>query len=116
MVSPQILFVTSKLAEPALRAVVADVASRVGFRYGIAVLPISVAALATTTWITRHMSVPEQTERIILPGLCLGDLAVLLDAFHLPVERGPADLRDLPEFFGERSGRPADFGPHDIWI
>jgi dihydropteroate synthase-like protein len=32
------------------------------------------------------------------------------------VEKGPKDLRDLPEFFGTRRGRPEDYGRYDIEI
>ena len=31
---------------------------RAGFTFHVAVLPITVAALATTPWIARHLSVP----------------------------------------------------------
>src|SRR5262249_46637748 len=41
----------------------------------------------------------------------LGDIASAA-----PVERGPKDLRDLPEFFGQQSGTPADYGAFDIQI
>ena len=40
----------------------------------VAVLPITVAALATTPWIARHLHVPRRLDRVILPGLCRGDL------------------------------------------
>src|SRR5271163_4116815 len=99
MARPQLLFVTGKLAEAALRRTLADLAERAGFDFSVAVLPITVAALTTTPWVARHLTVPAGIERIILPGLCGGDLAVVATAAGVPVERGPADLRDLPEFF-----------------
>src|SRR4029077_9117546 len=34
----------------------------------------------------------------------------------LTVERGPKDLRDLPEYFGARRGRPETYGMYDIEI
>src|SRR5262249_40113896 len=34
----------------------------------------------------------------------------------VPVERGPKDLRDLPEFFGARQELPYDYGAYDIEI
>ena len=71
------LFVTGKLAEPALRRALADLAPSVGFTADVAVLPISVAALMTTDWIARHLHVPPGTEKVLLPGLCQGDLGAV---------------------------------------
>src|SRR5947208_9932853 len=99
MPKPHLLLVTGKLAEPALRRLLADLAGRAGFDYSVAVLPITVAALATTPWVARHLTVPAGVERVILPGLCGGDLAVVEAAAGAPAERGPADLRDLPDYF-----------------
>jgi dihydropteroate synthase-like protein len=38
---------------------------------------------------------------MILPGLCQGDLSALHRQYGIPVERGPEDLKDLPEYFGQ---------------
>jgi dihydropteroate synthase-like protein len=108
------LFVTGKLAEPALRQTLVGLAPQVGFEYEIAVLNITVAALMTPTWIARHLHVPEHIERVMLPGLCDGDLTPVQERTGVPVERGPKDLRDLPEHFGRAS--PADYGAYDIEI
>ena len=43
MARPHLLFVTGKLAEPALRRTLAELAPRAGFDYEVAVLPITVA-------------------------------------------------------------------------
>src|SRR5579864_4459488 len=102
MAKPHLLFVTGKLAEPSLERTLAEIAPQAGFEFHIAVLPITVAALATTPWVARHLTPPPQIERVILPGLCSGDLAAIEAVAHVPVERGPKDLRDLPEFFGEK--------------
>src|ERR1700731_4245420 len=106
MSKPHLLFVTGKLAEPSLQRILAEIAPQVGFDYSVAVLPITVVALATTAWVARHLSMAQGIERVILPGLCAGDLSVVEAMAGVPVERGPRDLRDLPEFFGTRSGPP----------
>jgi dihydropteroate synthase-like protein len=116
MATPRVLFVTGKLAEPALRRTLADLAPHAGFEPEVAVLPITVVALASTSWVARHLAVPAGVERVVLPGLCVGDLAPVASAAGVPVERGPRDLRDLPEFFGRQSGPPPGYGAHDITI
>lgn len=76
-----------------------------GLNYEIAVLPITVAALMHVHWVQRKLTVPPETQRVIVPGWCGGDLSVLESEWKVPFERGPKDLRDLPEFFG-RQKRP----------
>ena len=66
------LFVTGKLAEPALRRVLADMEPP--FAHDVAVLGITVAALMTTPWIARHLEAPpDNTDLVLIPGLCEGD-------------------------------------------
>ncbi len=96
----QIHFVTGRLAEFALRAVLADLAPRVGFDYSIQVLPITVAALMSPGWIAARIQVPPTTTRVLLPGYCGGDLTVVQQAAGKPVERGPKDLQRWAELFG----------------
>ena len=114
--APRILFVTGKLAEPSLRRVLADLAPAVGFAPEVAVMPITVAALLTTEWIGRRLAIPDGVTRVILPGYCRGDLTALPLPVDVVAERGPKDLRDLPQYFGTRRGRPETFGQFDIEI
>jgi dihydropteroate synthase-like protein len=113
---PRLLFVTGKLAEPALRRALAELAPQAGFEPSVAVLPITVAALMTAPWVARHLTVPPGTDRVLLPGWCAGDLSAVEAVAQVPVERGPKDLRDLPTIFGQQSGPPPGYGAHDITI
>jgi dihydropteroate synthase-like protein len=114
---PQVLFVTGKLAEPALRRTLAELAPGLGYECAVAVLPITVVALATTPWIARHFTPAPGTTRVILPGLCSGELDVFRQLWgEVAVERGPKDLRDLPEHLGQKQAPRTGYGAHDIEI
>jgi dihydropteroate synthase len=112
----RIHFVTGRLAEPSLRQVLESLAPRVGFEATVQVMPITVAALMPTAWIARRLEVPPGTDRVLIPGSCRGSLEVFGEVTEKPVERGPADLRALDEFFGQKSRDLADYGRHDIEI
>ncbi len=114
--SDRILFVTGKLAETALRRMVADLGARVGFEPEVAVLGISVAALMTPDWVARRLETPEGVTRVMLPGWCTGDLSNVEAKAKVPVECGPKDLRDLPDHFGRAAQPPAGYGEYDIEI
>jgi dihydropteroate synthase len=113
---PHFLFVTGRLAEPALRSILAELAPSVGFHAEVAVLPISVAALATAAWIGRHLTLAASVDRVYIPGLCSGDVTELERQLGKPVIRGPEDLRDLPQALGQGSCITRDYGKYDIEI
>lgn len=115
MSSPRhIHFVTGRLAAEALRAQVESLAQSVGFGYSIEVLPISVAALMTTSWIARHLHVPNQATDVMLPGYCEGELESLAEQLQRPVTRGPRDLHELARHFNQSAAR--DYGAWSIQI
>src|SRR3954464_9038729 len=76
---------------------------------------ITVAALMTPAWIAKRLEVPPNVTRIMIPGLCQGDPAVLSERFDVPAEKGPADLKRLPAFFGQADAR-SRYGARDIRI
>src|SRR5579875_3699032 len=76
---------------------------------------ISVAALMTTRWIAKRLQVPSGVDNIVIPGLCDGETDVLAQATGLPVRKGPADVRALPEWYGRAAVR-AELGPRDVRV
>src|SRR5437867_4094130 len=108
-----LLFVTGKLAEPALRRTLGEMAPP--FAYDVAVLRITVAALMTTPWIARFLEVPPDTDLVLIPGLCEGDPAAIAAKARTRVERGPKDLREIPDYFGHQATPPPS-GAYDIEI
>jgi dihydropteroate synthase len=109
----RVLFVTGKLAEPALRRVLAEMAPP--FPFDVAVMRITVAALMTTAWIARFLEVPRGTDLILIPGLCEGDVAEIQTRFGVRTAKGPKDVREIPEFFGQARALQ-DYGAWDIEI
>jgi uncharacterized protein DUF6513 len=107
------LFVTGKLAAPALRGTLER--ADLPFDYDVAVMKITVAALMTPDWIARRLEVPSGVTRIMIPGLCQGDPAVLSERFDVAAEKGPADLKRLPAFFGQADAR-SRYGARDIRV
>jgi len=107
------LFVTGKLAEPALRRVLAE--TSLPFTADVAVMKITVAALMTTEWIVRHLEVPPGTDLVMIPGLCEGDVSPLAAKTGVRVEKGPKDLREIPQYFG-RAQAVREYGAWDIEI
>jgi dihydropteroate synthase len=117
----RIAFVTGRLAEQALKRVVNELAREFGFEYDVVVLEISVAALMTPTFVEKHLRVPTNADRVLLPGYCHGDLSGVEESATVPVARGPKDLRGLQRWFEAggsegAAGKPDDYGEHRIEI
>jgi dihydropteroate synthase-like protein len=112
-VPARVLFVTGRLAEPALRRVLEEM--KPPFEAEVAVLKITVAALMTTPWIARFLEVPAGTDLVLLPGLVEGDTGDLSERHGVRVEKGPKDLREIPRYFGQATAA-ANYGPYDIEI
>ncbi|MFN9986098.1 MAG: DUF6513 domain-containing protein [Pirellula sp.] len=109
-------FVTGKLAEPAVREIVSQLSASRGFDYTIDVLPITVAALMTPTWLMRHLKIPPSATKVLLPGYLTPHLDQIRGAIPVPVECGPKDVRDLPVLFGKKRFRGEDYGKYSIEI
>lgn len=108
-----LLFLTGKLAKPSLEKVLTEL--KPDFHYTVHDLGLSVAALMTTRLIIRRLKETYRADRIILPGRFRGNLIELNEHFGIPFERGPDELKDLPEFFG-RQGKQHDLSRYDLKI
>ncbi len=93
-------FVTGKLAEPMLREVIERLANEHGFRYTVEVMPITVAALMSASWLTKRLQVASDVTHLIVPGYLEPGRDELAAHVSIPVVIGPKDLRSLPELFG----------------
>jgi len=109
-----ILFLTGKLAEKRLHRVLESM-QPADFTYAVRNLGISVAALMTADMIKRRLKDINGADRLIVPGLCLGDLASASEHLGVPVIRGTVDVKDLPVFFG-RDCTPPDLSHYDVKI
>ncbi|MEM9367792.1 MAG: dihydropteroate synthase [Planctomycetota bacterium] len=90
--------VTGKLAEIATREAAANLSSHFGLSCSVGVMPITVAALMTPRWLMRHLSVPDQTTDVVVPGY---------------LEPG---VREIQNFLVKETGNPAIrlwIGPKD---
>ena len=109
-----ILFLTGKLAEKRLERILVSM-QPVEFTYEVRNIGISVAALMTAQMLVRRLTALDGINRILVPGLCRGDLAQVHVHTGLPVGRGPEDLKDIPAFFG-RAGKAPDLSQHNVRI
>ena len=109
-------FVTGRLAEHALRDILASLSDSLQFSYSIQVMPITVAALMTPAWVARHIQVPEEADAVVVPGYCQGEILDLQQQSSVPVYQGPRDLRYLPEFLGAKHFSTENYGDYSIEI
>ena len=113
-----ILFLTGRLAEPALKRVLEGLDSTQGdapFTWEVKELGLQVAALMTTDMVRRRLQTPVAAQRVVLPGRCAGDVDALAQALGVPVERGPQELKDLPQHFKRRAA-PVNLDSYEVQI
>lgn len=113
-----LLFLTGKLAEKSLHKVLSEVQGNPKtppFKYRVEQIGVSVAALMTPDLISRRLKQTGDADKVIIPGLCQGDLAGLEAQYGIPVERGPEDLKDLPQYFGHEGTAP-DLSQYGVQI
>lgn len=114
----RLLFLTGKLAEHSLHQILQSIqadSKQIPFEYEVKQIGVSVAALMTPPLIARRLPQVSNVDKVILPGLCQGDLAPLEAQWGVPVERGPKDLKDLPQYFGQQ-GKAPDLTQHSVTI
>jgi dihydropteroate synthase len=109
-----ILFLTGRLAEQSLHKVLQEM-QPTEFTYRVHQIGISVAALMTADLVARRLKDTFDAHRIVLPGHCRGDIDALSQRLGIPVERGPKELKDLPQYFG-REAAIRDLSGQDVQI
>ncbi len=113
-IKEHILFLTGKLAQQRLENILREMAPT-EFTYEIRNIGVSVAALMTAQMINRRLSDLDGVDKIIVPGLCRGDLSVSSSKLGVECIRGTIDIKDLPGFFG-RDCKPPDLSQYDVDI
>src|SRR5260370_23276156 len=112
--SLRILFLTGRLASARLEAVLQSMAPT-PFEWSVLDVGVKVAALMTEPILMRRLPRPLDADRVIVPGRCRADLVRLTGEFGPPFERGPDELKDLPEYFG-KAGGTLDLSRHAVRI
>ncbi len=110
----RLLFLTGHLALPRLERMLAGF-GEAAQDWRIYDIGVKVAALMTQEIILRRLPRPVAAERVLLPGRCRADLAVLTKEFGVSFERGPEEIADLPLYLGRRGGAP-DLSRFDMRI
>ena len=116
-----ILFLTGKLAEKQLAKILENMSvpspckKPPEWNYRVKQLGLSVAALMTGDLILRRLQDVKGINKVILPGRVRVDINKLSKNYGIPFERGPEEIRDIPEFFG-RSEKKKKLTKYDIKI
>lgn len=110
----RVLFLTGRLACPRLEKVLAQVADA-DLQTAVEDVGVKVAALMTAGLIKRRLAPPVEADRVVVPGLFRGDIDALTVHYNVPFQRGPDDLKDVPDFLGHPGG-PPDLSRYDVRI
>lgn len=109
----RVLFLTGHLAEARLRRTL-ESAAPAGMDWTVRDAGVQVAALLTAEILRRRVpraELADRFDRAVVPGHCRGDLDALGADWGIPVQRGPEDLHDLPEWLGGHA-EPPDLSQH----
>jgi len=100
----QVLFLTGHLARPRLEKVLSELDPPPPFDWVVADMGVKVAALMTEPIIRRRLDreLAKGASRVVLPGRCRADLSRLAEEFGLAFERGPDEVRDIPDWLGRK--------------
>lgn len=114
-------FVTGRLAAASVQSIVSQLAAQHAFSYSIQVMPITVAALMTGRWVMRHLQIPDNTQKLFLPGYLAADIDMIRQSVqasspNLMVECGPKSILDLPELWKKDNSPLLDYGKQTIQI
>ncbi len=110
----KLIFLTGRLAEERLTAIVAGVGLEEG-SWRVANIGTKVAALMTEAIVKNRLKPPLEADRVIVPGRTRMNLDSLKAHYGVAFERGPDELFDLPTYLG-RGGKPPDFSKHELRI
>jgi dihydropteroate synthase len=110
----RVALVTGSLAEPRLTQIAGEVADETLDPVVVSV-GVKVAALMTAEIVERRLKIPEGTDRVLMPGRFRGDLGRLERFFGVPFSRGPDEMADLPDYFGQAK-RAVDLSQQDVTI
>jgi dihydropteroate synthase len=102
-----VIFLTGRLARPRLEKVLAEL-EPAPFAWTVVDMGVKVAALMTQAIISRRLDRALVTEasRVVVPGRCRADLGRLASEFGRAFERGPDEVRDIPEWLGRKRKSP----------